>query len=190
MVFLVLLAVGEKAALVQGVWGASTPLVEAKAGGVVAREGQAGAAFGTLRVGKGKPGLPFFAVLRHGLGGGGPSDSSEDVRVEDRAVTMKHVLTLDGKSLTLVYAAEVSADGTKLTRESLSVNGKAADLSKGRVLLIDLTAEPMHWEAKKVTLPAEVGPAKDAKAAEDVARSVLAEIIKQDAAARAFVQGR
>jgi hypothetical protein len=74
--------------------------------------------------------------------------------------------------------------------ETLSVNGKAVDIGKGRVFVADLTAGPVKWEQKKLKLPAEVPDTADKKDAEALANKVLASLGKQDKAVAALLKKR
>jgi hypothetical protein len=191
MLLLFVLLAGEKLALVQGVSGSQNDRIEVKAGGLVAREGEPGCAFGVLRLGKGKRTLPYFIVLRHGLGGVGKSESSESVMLEDRKAEVKHTLTLDGKTLVIGHVIEVSADGKKATKEAITLNGKAMEPSKGRVFLVDLTVSPAKVEQRnKLTLPADVGDVTAEKGAAELHRRVLADLAKQDKTIEAFLEGK
>ena len=191
MLVLFVLLAGDKLALVQGVSGSQNDRIEVRAGGLVAHEGKAGCAFGVLRLGKGKRTLPYFIVLRHGLGGGGKSESSESVMLEDQKADVKHTLTLDGKTLVIGHTVEVSADGKKVTKESIALNGKAMEPGKGRVFLVDLTVSPPKVEQRnKLTLPADVGDLTAEKGASELAQRVLADLPKQDKTIKAFLEGK
>ncbi|MGL4553780.1 MAG: hypothetical protein ACRC33_21665 [Gemmataceae bacterium] len=189
MLLLLALLAADKPALVQGVSGSSNPRLEAMAGGVVARQGAPGCAFATLRLARGRRTLPFLVLLRHGLGGGGKSESNEDVTLDDRKAAIKHALTLEGKTLVITHAVEVSTD-SKVLKETLTLNGKPADPGKGRVFLVDLTVSPPKVDQKRLDLPADVGDLTAEKDASDFAMKVLADLAKQDKNVAAFLEGR
>jgi hypothetical protein len=149
--------------------------LEVQGGAVVIRDGEAGSAFGTVRVGKGKRQLSYFAVLKHQLGKADNREFNESVSAEDKEGETKQTLFLDGRKVEIVYKVRVVSD--KEVSETLTVNGTAAPLKNGRVLLIDLTAKTPTWEQRKADLPAEV-EAGDRKATEDLARRVLMSLAK------------
>jgi hypothetical protein len=176
-----LLLGAEKAELIQAPSGSKSDNLEVQAGGLVLRDGEAGTAFGTVRAGKGKRQLSYFVVLRHHLGKAEKSDFNEEATADLAAGQSKQTLSLDGKSVEIVYKVAIDKEG-KVTDESLTVSSSAGkkethkDLKKsGRVLLVDLTGKEPTFEVRKGELPAEVeAPTK--KAAEELAKKVLAKL--------------
>jgi hypothetical protein len=178
---------GEKASLIQGPSGSKSDNLEVKAGGLVVREGAVGSAFGTVRLGAGKPALSYFVVLKHGLSGTSSSESEEKVSAADHSGESEQTVTIDGKKLTVGYAVTLDPKTKKVVKEALKVNGTELDAAKGRVLVVDLTAAPPKWEQKKLKLPADVPDAGEKKAAEELAQKVLASLAKQDKAVKALL---
>jgi hypothetical protein len=176
----------DKMQLVQGTSGSRSDALEIHSGGLVVREGSAGVIFGTVRAGKGKRHLSYFVVFKHRLRSEGKSDSSEEATAENSDGESKQSLTIDNQTLHVEYKVKLDAD-RKVRRETLTINGKSADPAKGRVFTVDLTVSPPKWEQHKLPLPAEVGEATSKKAAEDLARKVLATLAKEDRTVKAFV---
>jgi hypothetical protein len=160
--------------------------VEVQSGGLVLREGSAGAAFGTVQVGKGKRHLSYFLVIKHTLGSSSKSDFGEEGSVEEGDGQTKQTLTIDGKTLVVSYQVRVA--GGKKTKQTLTLNRKTVDVSKGLVFLVDMTASPPRWEQRKVELPAEVPAATTKKAADELARKTLARLAKKDPKVKAFIE--
>jgi hypothetical protein len=187
----VLLLVGAQAAekmqVIQGTSGSRSDALEIHSGGLVLREGSAGAAFGTVRAGTGKRQLSYFLVIKHHLGGEGKSDFNEETTVESVEGESKQSLTIDGKSVQVEYKVKVDSVSKQPSRETLTVNRKPVDVARGRVLLVDLTVSPPKWEQRKLSLPGEVALASSKKAAEELAKKVLASLAKQDRKVKAFV---
>jgi hypothetical protein len=181
-------AARDKMQVVQGTAGAGNDALEIHSGGLVVREGAAGAAFGTVRLGKGKRQLAYFLVFKHHLGGEGKTDFHEDALVEDAGGEGKQSLTIDGKTLRVHYHVKVGGAG-KAAGEGLSLNKKAVDLARGRVFLVDLTVSPPTWEQRKLSLPAEAPLASSKKSAEELVGRVLPALVKQDRKVKAFVEG-
>jgi hypothetical protein len=178
------LCVADKAEVILAPTGSKSDQFEVQAGGLVLREGEAGAAFGTVRVGKGKRQFTYFLVVKHDLGKAEKTDFTEEANADDTDGDSKQILSLDGRSVEVVY--KVRVESGKKVRETLTVNRKPIDLSKGRVLLVDLTAATPRWEQRKSDLP-EGAEAANKKAAEELAKKVLAGLAKQDRQSKDFI---
>src|SRR3954447_1947759 len=143
----------DKAETIQAPTGSTSAHLEVQAGGLVLRDGEAGAAFGTVRVGKDKRKLSYFVVVKHDLGKAEKSEFNEDSDLDNKKGKTRQTISLDGKSVEIVYEVRL---GDKEAGETLAINKKAQDLKKGRVFLLDLTGETPRWEQRKIDLPAEV----------------------------------
>jgi hypothetical protein len=187
MVLLLLAGGDDKSELIQGTSGSSNDVLELYPGGLVVREGSAGAAFGTVRVGKGKRQMAYFAVLKHRLGTDSKSDAKESLMLDDTEGESKQTVTIDGKTLQVDYKVTLDRATKKLVRETLTINEKSVEIGKGRVFLVDLTASPPTWKQLAATLPAEVPEATSKKSAEALAKKVLSSLAKQEKA-RAFIE--
>ena len=185
LLLMLTLLFAEKVELIQPLAGSRTDDFEVQAGGLVLREGEAGAAFGAVRVGKGKRQLSYFLVVKHDIGKAEKSSFTEESTAEKADGESKQTLSLDGRTLDVVYRIRVEAG--KKARETLTLNKKPLDLGKGRVLLVDMTATPPRWEQRKADLPAEVSAATKKESAE-LARKVLASVGKQDKRAKEFIE--
>jgi hypothetical protein len=179
-----LLLGADKAESILPLTGSKSDHLEVQAGGLVLREGEAGAAFGAAQVGKGKRQLTYFLVLKHDLGKAEKTDFSEEANADNADGDSKQTISLDGRSVEVVY--KVRVESGKKVSESLTVNKKTIDLSKGRVLLVDLTATTPTVEQRKADLPAEV-EASNKKSAAELARKVLASLAKQDKKVKEFI---
>ena len=177
-----LLLSSDKVEVIQAPSGSSSKQVEVQAGGLVLREGEAGAAFGTVRVGRGKRQLAYFVVLRHDVGKAEKSEFNEDAEADGKVGKAKQTVSLDGKTLEIAYEVRV---GDKEPAETLTVNKKGLDPKKGRVLLVDLTGEAVRVEQRKIDLPAGV-EAANKKATEELVKKVLAAVAK-DKKAKEFI---
>ncbi len=175
----------EKAQVVQGTSGARSAQLELHAGGVVARQDEIGTAFGTVRIGTGKPQLSYVVLFKHRLSNELPLECSDETFAEGDTASSKQVLAIDGKSLVLDY--QLKLDRTKPPRKTLSLNRKPVELSKGRVFLVDLTVQPPRWEQRKVELTVEVGETMSKKGSEELARKLLSSLPNQDAKIKEFI---
>jgi hypothetical protein len=183
---LMLLLSADKVEVIQGASGSRSDQLEVQSGGLVLREGTAGAAFGTVRVGKGKRHLSYFVVVKHNLGKAGNSDFGEEATVEEGDGKSKQTLTIDGRTLEIGY--QVQVEKGKATKQTLTINRKEAALSKGRVFLVDMTVSPPTWEQRKLDLPAEVSETTTKKAADELVKKVLASLAKQDRKVKTFIE--
>jgi hypothetical protein len=177
----------DKASLIQGTSGSKVGAWEVQTGGLVLREGAVGSAFGTVRKGGAAHELSYFVLLKHRYTAASSAGSTEESGAADAQADTKQVVDVDGTKLTVSYKIEFNAKANRVLGESLTVNGKALDVAKGRVLLVDLTVSPPKWEQKKLTLPATVPAATDRKAAAALARQTLEALAKQDKAVQAFI---
>jgi hypothetical protein len=187
---LVALAAEEGTTLVQGTEGSRSDFLEVHAGGVVVREKAAGFAFGTVKVGGNKRQLSYVVIFKHNLGGSGKSELTEEAMAEGARGESKQTLTIDGKAVKVEYGVTLNAR-KRIDKETLTVNKKAVDAARGRVFLVDLTVSPPKWEQVKAKLPAEVGDLsgkKAAKAAEALAKEVVASLVKESKKVKAFVE--
>ena len=90
----------------------------------------------------------------------------------------KSTITLNGKQLTVDYKMTVHPDGT-LETESFLVDGQIQKFDKGRVFLVDLTAEPIRIVAHDVKLSTTIPDALNKfGAAEKLAQGTLQELEK------------
>lgn len=175
----------DKAQVIQGTSGSRSDKLELHAGGLVVREDEVGAAFGTYRVGKGKAQLTYFVLFKHRLAAETPLDWSEETSAEGDGASSKQVLAIDGKSLVIEYQLRLEAK--RQPRRALTVNKKPVELAKGRVLLVDLTVNPPRWEQRRADLPGDVGETMTRKEAEELVRKALASATR-DSKVREFVE--
>jgi hypothetical protein len=184
---LVALSAREGVMFIQGTSGSRSDFLEVHAGGVVVREKAPGVAFGTVKVGGNKRQLSYLVIFKHNIGGSGKSDLTEEATAEEARGESKQTVTIDGKALKVEYSLTLNAR-KRIDKETLTVNKKAADPSKGRVFLVDLTVSPPKWEQVKAKLPADVADASNKKAAEALAKEVVAALVKEDKKVKAFVE--
>jgi hypothetical protein len=180
----------QTASFIQGTSGAKVGNWEVQAGGVVLRQGSAGSAFGTVRKGAPTHTFSYFLVLKHRYGSCSKVDASEKADTTEKKATTKQLLTIDGNKLTIGYQIDFDLAAKRAVRESITINGKAVNVAKGRVLLVDMTANPPKWQQKNLELPA-VGPTAvtEEKAAEALTRKVFEALGKKDKDVRAFIAG-
>jgi hypothetical protein len=176
--------------ITNGTAGSKSKHLEVHAGGLVLASDEPGAAFGTVKVGKGKRVLSYFVILRHNLEGSGESDFSEDTQTGDDKGQSKQSIKVDGKKVELAYTVELDPRTRTARKETLSVNGKAVNVAKGRVFLVDLTTSPPKWEQKDLKLPDEVDLLGEKKAATELAKTVIQSLAKQDKKVAAFLAGK
>lgn len=170
-----LLTLADKVEVIQPLAASKSDQLEVQSGGLVFREGEAGAAFGAVQVGKGKRQFSYFLVVKHDIGTAEKSEFGEEANATDGEGETKQTITIEGRTLEVVY--KLSVEAGKKKGESLTLNKKAIDLSKGRVLLVDMTPGGPKWEQSKAELPGDVAAATK-KAADDLAKKTLAALAK------------
>ena len=178
------LVFADRMEVIHGTSAARSDAIELHTGGLVVRTGEAGVAFGSLRLGRGKRSPAYVLILDHRLGGEGKSAFDDSVSADDDSAQAKQTITIDGHTLKLAY--RVSLDARKPAKESLTLNGKAVDLAHGRVFLVDLRSSPPRWEQLEVELPLEVDAATSKKAASAVVAKLLAHLRGKDRRVKEF----
>ena len=178
------LAWAERMEVVNGTTAARSDASELHTGGLVVREGAVGVAFGSLRLARGKRAPAYVLLLDHRLGGEGKSEFDDTASADETQAEARQTITIDDHTIKLVYRVEL--DARKAAKETLTLNGKAIDLTRGRVLLVDLRASPPRWEQRKVDLPAEVDAATAKKAASALAAKLLAHLRGKDRRVKEF----
>lgn len=173
-----------KMAVVQGTTGSRCDALEVRAGGLVVREGEAGAAFGNVCVGSAGRQWSYFILFKHSLGCEGRMEWSEETATEMTGGRCKQSVAIDGKKLQVEYHVESAGDKVK---ESLRINDTAADLGRGRIFLVDLTTYPPTWEQRKAGLPQEVKRAATRREALEAVQQVLASLRRLDRRAGQFL---
>ena len=109
------------------------------------------------------------------------------MEAEDEKASSKQLVAVAGSKLTIAYAIEIDRRTRMVLRETLSLNGKPLDLTRGRVLLVDLRASPPKWQQKNLTLPAEVPAASDRKATLALVEKVTDSLARRDKTVKAFL---
>jgi hypothetical protein len=177
----------DKASLVRGAAGGNNGKVELLTGGLALREGEVGGAFGTVQVGTGKRRFTYFAVIKHGLNADTGTSTSEHARVGIGAGESTQVVGVGDQKLTITYKVKLDAQNA-VTKETLTVNGKEMDAAKGRVLVVDLTAQPPTCGQLKVALPNEVPDVSQPAAAAALVKRTLADLAKRNKPIRDFIE--
>ena len=183
---LLALACADRTEVIQGTTAARSDAVELHAGGLVAREREAGVAFGSVRLARGKRAPAYVLILDHRLGGEGKSEFADSASADENKAEAKQTITIDGHTLELEYRLALEPRTRKLVKESLTLNDKAIDLTRGRVFLVDLRSSPPRWEQVKVELPAEVDAATAKKSASTLAATLLAHLRGKDRRVKEF----
>jgi hypothetical protein len=177
----------DKVSLLRGASGGNNGTLEVLTGGLALREGEVGGAFGTVQVGAGKRHFAYFAVVKHGLNGDVGTSTSEQARVDRTSGESTQVVGVGDRKLTIVYRVKLNAR-KDVQKETLTVNGKEVDAAKGRVLVVDLTAQPPTWGQLKVELPAQVPDVSQPKSAAALVKGTLAELAKKNKPIRSIIE--
>lgn len=180
-----LTAAGGRMEVIQATTGSRSDALEVRVGGLVVREGEAGAAFGNVQVGETGRRWTYFVVFKHALGCDGRLEWAEETATDAATGRGKQMVAIDGRVLHLDYRVEAAAKGVQ---ETLRLNDRPADLARGRVFLVDLTVHPPTWEQRKFALPAEVGRVTTRKEAIEIVQQVFASFRRKDRQIHAFLE--
>lgn len=186
-VFFLLALASERMEVVQGTTAARSETLEVHGGGLVVRDGEAGVAFSSLRVGKGKRQPAFVIVFRHNLLGEGKSEFDDSCSADEAKAEARQAITVNGKAIRIEYKATLDPRSKRLARETLTVNGETVDLTRGRVLLVDLEATAVTTRQRKIDLPTDVDAATGRKAAAILSGKLLAHLRGKDNEVRKFL---
>lgn len=176
---------GGKMEVIQGTTGSRSDTLEVRAGGLVVREGEPGAAFGNVRVGEADRQWAYFVVFKHGMGCDGRLEWAEETAADATTGRGKQMLAIDGRTLHLDYRVEVAAKGLK---ETIRLNDRPVDLARGRVFLVDLTVHPPTWEQRQLALPDTVSRAATRKEAVETVQQVFASFRRKDRKMTTFLE--
>jgi hypothetical protein len=126
----------------------------------------------------GSPEFVYFLIVKLPApreGGGQQSSSSSEGSAVGRNGRAKSRFMFNGKEVTTEYKMTAHADGT-LETESFEIAGKKQSFEKGRVFLVDLSAEPMTITPHDVALPTTIPDFSKPGAAQDLAETTLKEL--------------
>jgi hypothetical protein len=161
-----------------GFW-ISTPSIRSRQDGP-------GVAFGLVQ----PPGSPkgySYLLLIKGIEGK-PSGYSGTCTTDGRAASSSLQLDVGGAKLQLVYRMELDPKNRKAASETLTVNGKAVDLAKGRVLLISLAGKDFAWLQEAVELPRMPTAPRTVEEIEALAKEHVKRLRQESKAVRAFLK--
>lgn len=154
-------------------------------GNVVFSRENPGVAFGLSQRQKDKARFSYFVILK---GDYSPETwtTSFAYQTETRNGRLRTDYTTTVNSSTFVITHQCPSDRVP---EVITICGKNFQPSKGRVFLVDLTADPPAIEQKQIALPQQ-DPAQERKKADitSIAEKVLAELAKKDTRVRDFVE--
>jgi hypothetical protein len=173
-------------AIVQQATLTRSPVLEVRSGGAILREGKPGAVFTLVQPEKAKRRFAFCLLIKHRLGEEGANECNDEATVEKGVATIKQTVQIAGRSVQLDYKIELDP---KSDRETLTINKKSVDLSRGRVFLVDLTGKEPRWEQRKITLPDDPSEASSKKETEELAEKVLSGA-KTDRKIKEFLETR
>jgi len=97
---------------------------------------------------------------------------------------------LNGKPIEVAYRVELNETLTAVAEERLTIEGKYVNMRSGRVLLVDLTAEPTIYRQMQVELPSIPTKLESKEDAERAAEALRRSLESQDRQIKAFCRGR
>jgi hypothetical protein len=145
-----------------------------------------GVAFGLIQP-PGSPRAYAYLVLVKGVEGkvkGGSCGCTND----GRAARSELQFEADGARLQVVHKLEVDPKNKKVVSESLTANGKALDLSKGRVLLVSPAGKDFTWQQEAAELPKAPAAPRTTEEVEALAKEHVRRLRHGSEAVRAFLR--
>jgi hypothetical protein len=123
--------------------------------------GEPGCVFGGGQDRKGKWQLNYLVLIKHSgnaastfdRGSPDPSVSSDSSDGKVRFVNYDEEVRFDEIKVAFSYRAQFDAIKDTLISDEMTFQGKRMDLAKGRVFVVDMTAEPVKVEQVDVKLP-------------------------------------
>jgi hypothetical protein len=92
------------------------------------------------------------------------------------------------KKIAFEYRAELDPMESKPLRETLSINGKALDLGRGRVVLFDVSGDQLIMKQIRIALPSSSTFAAETAQVESQAKKLLELLRRGDKEARDFLK--
>jgi hypothetical protein len=143
--------------------------------------------FASIRRQGGSREFVYFMIIKLPSSAGGMTqNTSGQSHAIGRDGVVKFKLTNNGKELVVDYQTTVRADSSSES-ETLLVNAKSQPLDKGRVFLVDMSADPLTIVPHDIQLPAPTADATNPMLAEKQAQPVL-KLLEQDPAVAEFLQ--
>jgi len=159
-----------------------------QAGGLLKKD-MSGVIFGMAKKPGGDRELTYVVLFKHRANAKSKLVTPGDVSTEKgRVVTMTGGIEIDTKKIGLTLTIEIDRATKTMKSEGLVFAGKAIDLKKGRVFLVDLTIDEPKWQQVECKLPrklAEPGVNVDVR---ELALRVSAELSKGSDAVREFLK--
>lgn len=124
--------------------------------------GEPGFLFGGVQDDAGKWKLNYLVLLKHGAtktssfehGNPEPTVSSDFSDGMERRLNFKERLRIDGATLDFSYRARIDLETKVLNNEQFTVQGKPMQVKSGRVIVVDMTVDPIRCRQVNVNLPA------------------------------------
>ncbi len=119
------------------------------------REGAPGVVFGTYGVPNMPDALSYFVLFKRPPGSLAQPGFAPRISARDEADGLSASFNLDigGARLSIAHRIALNESRNGIAKETLSIEGKALDVSAGRFFYVDLTAKPFRIEQKNIPLP-------------------------------------
>lgn len=102
--------------------------------------------------------------------------------------TITDGIEIDDKKIELALTIDIDCTTKTVKSERLVFAGKAIDLKKGRIFLVDFTTDKPKWQQVEAKLPAKLPEPRDKTDVREVVTRVLAELPKGSIAIREFLK--
>jgi hypothetical protein len=93
-----------------------------------------------------------------------------------------------GKKVAFAYKVEVDPAGKQAARETLWINGRALDVGKGRVVLVDLSADGVRWQQVGAGVPRSPSWPTETAGVESQVKALVGYLRRGDREVRRFLE--
>lgn len=152
------------------------------------RQAGPGVAFGLVQPQGSPKGYSYFLLVRESTSKQTLNEYKLGAKNDGRVASSSLELQLGGATLEVVYKMELEPRNKKVISETLTVNGKALDLGKGRVLLAEIAAKEFKWQQLAVELPKGPTAPRTAEEVEALAKEQVRRLRQESEAVRAFLK--
>ena len=117
-----------------------------------------------------------------------PANFSNRCRISRPVAESGGSLEIATRKVAFVYKAELDRTEPPTLKETFSVNGKTLDVSRGRVVLIDLTGDGVSMKQTVASLPASQTFPEKTEEVESQAKKLLDQLRRENKDVREFLK--
>jgi hypothetical protein len=116
------------------------------------------------------------------------AQQESNCEVNGSTAVSKGMIEIANKKATFEYTVKIDPAGKLPPVETFTLNGKAIDVAKGRVLLVDLSAERVSWQQQAIQLPSPALWHSETKFVEAQAKQLVEQFRRDSKEVREFLK--